>query len=120
MSTIYGTRFVLRYDYVPLFSTLRKLLSDTTIVEEIETCPSRIRNGDLIEDFCDGSVFKNHPLFSKDPYALQIIGYFDELEVCNPLGSHVKKRSRTLGNIHPKSRSTFKASNFGCIRKTRA
>ena len=41
-------------------------------------------------DFCDGSLFKNHPLFSVEPHALQIMLYFDELEVCNPLGSSAK------------------------------
>ncbi len=117
------SRFVLRHDtyhYVPIFSTLRKLLSDSTIAEEIERFPSRIRDGGLIEDFCDGSAYKNHPIFSKDPYALQIIAYFDELEVCNPLGSHVKKHKVgvvffTLGNIHPKCRSTFKAINLALL-----
>ena len=67
-----------------------------------------------MEDFCDGSLFKNHPLFSVDPYALQIIGYFDELEICNPLGSHVKKHKVgivffSLGNIHPKFQSTLRS-----------
>jgi len=51
--------------------------------------------------------FKNHPLFSQDPCALQIVAHYDELEVCNPLGSHVKSNkvgvvSYTLGNVHPK------------------
>ena len=43
-----------------------------------------------IEDFCDGNIFKQHAKFSNDPYALQILAYFDEIEVCNSLGSHVK------------------------------
>ena len=29
--------------------------------------------------------------FSHYDNALQIIAYFDELEICNPLGSHVKR-----------------------------
>ena len=58
-----------------------------------------------------------HTLFSSDPHALQIIAYFDELEVCNPLGSHVKKHKLglvffSLGNIHPKLRSSLKAINL--------
>ena len=95
-------------------------MSDTTVAKQIEEFPSRIRKDGLIEDFCDGSVFKSHPLFSKDPHALQIIGYFDELEVCNPLGSHVKKHKVgvvffTLGNIHPMYRSTFKSINLAIL-----
>ncbi len=42
----------------------------------------------FLTDYCDGSFFKSHPLFSVCPHALQIIAYFDELEICNPLGSH--------------------------------
>ena len=40
---------------------------------------------------CDGSLYKNHPLFAAHPDALQIILYYDDLEVCNPLGSNTKK-----------------------------
>ena len=46
------------------------------------------RPDELIEDVRDGSMFKSHPLFKKDPLALQIIAYYDDVEVCNPLGSH--------------------------------
>ena len=77
--------------YVPILTTLEKLLRDPRVLDEIESLPQRIHNNELLEDFCDGTLFKEHPLFSCDPYALQIIAYFDELEVCNPLGSHVKK-----------------------------
>ena len=42
-------------------------------------------------DFCDGSAFNEHLLYSKDHKALQIVLYFDELEICNPLGSRKKK-----------------------------
>lgn len=31
-----------------------------------------------------------HPLFRQNPHALQIIAYFDELEVCNPLGGQAE------------------------------
>lgn len=41
-------------------------------------------------DYCDGHQFKHHPLFSEDPCALQIFLYYDDLEVCNPLGSKTK------------------------------
>lgn len=39
-------------------------------------------------DFCDGEIFQNHPLFSVDNQALQIIIYTDEVETANPLGSY--------------------------------
>lgn len=43
-----------------------------------------------MEDYCDGSQFKQHPLFSNEPHSLQIMLYYDEVEVCNPLGSSAK------------------------------
>lgn len=44
----------------------------------------------LISDFCDSQSFKSHPLFSVHADALQIFFYYDDLEVCNPLGSKAK------------------------------
>ena len=52
---------------------------------------SHKRNDGFLSDFCDTEHFKNHPLFGVDPYALQLLLYFDELEVCNPLGSRANK-----------------------------
>ena len=47
-------------------------------------------NGSVFADFCDGSLFQSHPLFSPNSQALQIIAYYDDLEVTNPLGSYTK------------------------------
>lgn len=44
-----------------------------------------------LRDFCDGELFRNNQLFREDPSALQIQLYYDELELCNPLGSKAKK-----------------------------
>ena len=45
----------------------------------------------IMNDYCDGEIYQTHPLFSTDPVALQLILYYDELELCNPLGSRRKK-----------------------------
>ena len=55
----------------------------------------QIENGhksqtEYLEDFCDGKVSTSHPLFSLHLDALQIFFYYDNLEVCNPLGSKAK------------------------------
>uniref|UniRef100_A0A1X7UC52 Uncharacterized protein n=1 Tax=Amphimedon queenslandica TaxID=400682 RepID=A0A1X7UC52_AMPQE len=43
-------------------------------------------------NFLDGSIFQNHPDFKANPTnCLQIKAYYDELELCNPLGTNVKK-----------------------------
>lgn len=101
------------YQYVPFLESLRSLLSDATIVDQVEQSKSRIHNDGTLRDFCDGELFRQHPLFSKDHMALQIIAFYDELELCNPLGTHVKKHKLgivlfTLGNIDPKFRSSLR------------
>ena len=108
--------FSLKYDtyqYVPLLKSLRQLLRDPSVQNEINQCSKRIHSNGVLEDFCDGELFQSHPLFSQNPNALQIIAYFDEVELCNPLGTHVKKHKLgivffTLGNIHPKYRSSLR------------
>ena len=49
------------------------------------------RGDGMMSDFCDAQVFHHHPLFSRDPSALQLILYYDEMEVVNPLGSKTSK-----------------------------
>ncbi len=87
---------------------LLSLLHLPEVRKEIEishvSCDSNYR------DICDGSVFKCHPLFMTQCKAIQIIAYFDEVEVCNPLGSSSKKHKLgcmffTIGNFRPHLRS---------------
>ena len=42
---------------------------------------------ETMADFCDGDLYKNNELFQKFPNALQIHMYYDEVEMCNPIGS---------------------------------
>ena len=51
----------------------------------------------MIADFCDGNIFKTHPLFSRDPSALQLMLYYDEVEIANPLGAKTGKHK--LGKV---------------------
>jgi hypothetical protein len=55
------------------------------------------RADNLLSDYCDGADFRNHPLFSVDPTALQIMLYYDEIEIVNPLGSKTSKHK--LGKL---------------------
>ena len=45
----------------------------------------------MVEDFCDGEKAKTHPLFVTGNTNLEIMLYFDELEICNPIGDARKK-----------------------------
>lgn len=107
------------FQYVPLMDTLASLMRNKDIYNEVsymyigcsyvnmenvwkiyvhcQISKPHQRDDGLIGDFCDGSLFKSHPLFQCDPLALQLITYYDEVEVCNPLGSHrgVNKLGKT-------------------------
>ena len=48
------------------------------------------QNNDTLADYCKGSMYKSHPLFCEDPHALQLFLYYDDVEICNPLGSRAK------------------------------
>lgn len=100
------------YQYVPLLSSLHSLLSDPSVMDQVEQSQYRVRTDGIMEDICDGMLIIEHPLFSSDPLALQLIMFYDELEVCNPLGTHVKKHKLaivlfTLANIHPSTDPLF-------------
>ena len=51
-----------------------------------------------LHDFRDGLLYKQHPLFGVDDNALQVIIYYDEVEVANPLGSY--RGQHKLGMQH--------------------
>ena len=106
--------------YISLLQTLQTLLKQEDILSEVLNPHQRQDN--ILGDYCDGKHFRTHPLFSNDPHALQIIAYYDELEVANPLGSYVKVHklgvlSFFLGNIRPQFRSSLKAYNVLAIAK---
>ena len=99
---------------IPLIASLKQLLSDKFILEEVRNnyylfyissisyyigFKGHQRQDELLSDYCDGLMFKSHPLFSShfDYPSLEIILYYDGVEVCNPLGSRAKKHK--LGKI---------------------
>ena len=106
-----------KFFYIPLCDTLRRLMYYQAEVLNPHT------NNECLRDFCDGSFFKSHPLFSYDPYALQIVGYYDDLEIVNPLGSYIKKHKLgclffSLGNVRPQLRSTLKTIQLLAVGRT--
>ena len=49
-----------------------------------------LRDKGKIGDYCDALQYQEHPLFKEDPCALQIRFYYDDIEICNALGSKTK------------------------------
>ena len=54
------------------------------------------RTDGLLGDYCDGADFSSHSLFGTKQNSLQVMLYYDDVEVCNPLGTKVKRHK--LGN----------------------
>ena len=82
-------RFLKRYDS-PYFTScfnfqLSKFLVACNFLLKIDT--THQSEDGLLRDFCDGETFRKHPLFSMCPKALQLMIFYDDLKVCNPLGS---------------------------------
>ena len=105
------------FHYVPLLSSLKSILRDKNVLDQVLTTNLRIRNDGYFEDYCDGQLFQSNALFCNHPTALQIVAYYDEIEICNALGSYVKKHKLgvvffVLGNLHPKFRSRLQAINL--------
>ena len=39
-----------------------------------------------MHDICDGDLFATHPILQRNDKALQIVAYFDEVTITNPIG----------------------------------
>ena len=52
--------------------------------------------GNFMHDICDGNYVKQNPFFQRNSKALKNILYNDDLEIVNPLETHVKKHKITL------------------------
>ena len=107
--------------YVPLLDSLTSILKLEDFQAEVLN-PHGNSGDDRLGDFCDGSLFKSHPLFSSDPHALQVVAYYDEIEVVNPIGSFIKKHKLGcmfyfLANVRPIYRSTLKSIQLIAIGK---
>jgi len=92
------------FQYVPLLPLLALLLSDNSIFQE--TMKERVSVDGVMRDFCDGLLYRSISLFAEDKTALQLLLYFDECEVVNPLGSRrgIHKIGfiyMSLRNVHP-------------------
>ena len=95
---------------MPILQTLQSLLKNPVVLSEVYIyytfCVTvncrltfQIKNGhtsttSILQDFCDGDAFRSSDLYSMHTKGLL---YFDEVEVCNPLGS--KAIIHKLGNI---------------------
>lgn len=109
------------FQYIPIETTLEKLLLMPDIRAEIDNFHGSTDT--TTRDICDGSIYKMHPTFKLDETAIQIIAYFDEIELCNPLGSSSKVHKLgciffSIGNLRPQFRSRLKTIFVASIANT--
>ncbi|XP_068735393.1 uncharacterized protein [Montipora capricornis] len=73
--------------------SLQQQLSSPRLLVMIMTAEAQLhqRNNAIFTDFCDGTLFKEHPMFSSDEKALQLLLYYDDVNVCNPLTNKCHK-----------------------------
>ncbi|XP_066933831.1 uncharacterized protein [Clytia hemisphaerica] len=104
------------YQYVPILSTLSVLLKHEDLFAEV-IADSQSESDGILRDFKDGSVFREHPLFSNEPLSLQIILYHDDFNTVNPLGNKTVKHKTSaiyfvLGNLPSLFRSRLSDINL--------
>ncbi|XP_046852978.1 uncharacterized protein LOC124446190 [Xenia sp. Carnegie-2017] len=108
------------FQYIPIIKVLEQLLNQIDIMSQVRN-PHQSLDGNM-RDFSDGEQFNpgRHPLFSVNHKALQILLYYDDFEVANPLGAKATVHKLggfywILGNIHPKYRSSLKMLNLAIL-----
>lgn len=71
-----------------------------------------------LTDFSDGRLFNEHPLFSNDERAIQLLLYYDDVTVCNPLTNKPHKMCLfyyQLVYLIPLYRSKLRLINFFAV-----
>ena len=101
------------FHYVPLIQSLKQLLTNSRNFTMLNPVPQRSREG-FLYDF----------IFSKAECIANNTIHTDEIEICNPLGSHASANKLlmcyySLGNIDPKFRSKLASIRLLAIAKAK-
>ncbi|CAC5390048.1 unnamed protein product [Mytilus coruscus] len=75
------------FPYIPLIISIQQFLQNDDIAYLVFGRPNFAPNG-LLNDFVDGSAFQTHSFLFGYNNALRLSIYFDDLEICNPLGKN--------------------------------
>ena len=51
-------------------------------VQLVQVLCGHHRRDELLSDYCDGTIYQSHDLFSTVPSSLEILAYYDDVEVC--------------------------------------
>lgn len=77
--------------YVPILKTLQEQLKSKTILKMVysESNCHPANSSYYLHDFSDGLFVRNHTLFSTDDNALQLLIYYDDVNIANPMTNKV-------------------------------
>lgn len=99
-----------KFHTVSIKETIQSMFMDDSVFEQyVQTQTMGCSSDDIIRDIQDGSLFKTHPVLSKDKAAIGVIMYEDDLELADALkaarGKHkITVIEFTLSNLRPWSR----------------
>ena len=107
---------------VPFIQNIRQLLSLPEVKECVFSGASCETRDSCMTDFKDGQYCQSDPVLRTCD--LQILGYYDDIEVVNPIGAHTKKHKLsvffwTLLNIPPKHRSKLSCIQLVAVARSR-
>ena len=100
--------------YVPILQSLQQQLSAPRIFQMVMNAEVQQGQEDaiILTDFSNGTLFNEHPLFSNDARAIQLLLYYDDVNVCNPLTNKPHKMCLfyyQLANLVPVYRSKLRS-----------
>ena len=106
--------------YVPLLKTIQSLLQNTRIATLMQGNPNVAPAG-FYFDYFDGRIYQQ--LETQQHSDLAIVLYFDEIDVCNPLGSKSGKNKLAMfyfaiANMESRFRSKLQAIHLPAIAKS--
>ncbi|KAK3918074.1 Cannabinoid receptor 1 [Frankliniella fusca] len=79
------TQVIESFQYVSVLGTLKSLLSNKKVRNRI--FKDRVSKDGVLRSFVDGARFRDHPFLLKHKNVVQILLFYDELEIANSLGS---------------------------------
>lgn len=107
--------------YISVLQTIQLQLGCPQILEMVLAGPQKSADESVLEDFCNGTLFQEHVLFSNDDRALHILLYYDDVNFINPMTNKNHKLSffyYQLANLSPLYRSKLKSIHLFAVCKT--
>lgn len=90
--------------YFSVLQTIQLQLGCPQILGMVLAGPQKSADESVLEDFCNGTLFQEHVLFSNNDRALHLLLYYDDVNVINPMTNKNHKLSffyYQLENLSP-------------------